>query len=167
MDSSGNILVFLLVLGYSLIGACLGSFSSAIAYRCVRKKSWIIDKDMDSGSTQPARSFCPSCKHQLSALDLIPVLSWLCLGGKCRYCKASISGRYPLIEMLGALLMAIFFFSSAGGESLVIFVITLPFSLAFILMLLQQFKPPFYFYGLFFFNIIVLLDALIWGGKNA
>jgi prepilin signal peptidase PulO-like enzyme (type II secretory pathway) len=47
---------------------------------------------------------CPSCKHTLAWYDLVPVFSWLSLGGKCRYCKAPISKQYPLVELLtGAL----------------------------------------------------------------
>ncbi|MCF6262296.1 MAG: A24 family peptidase [Xanthomonadales bacterium] len=50
------------------------------------------------------RSFCPQCKHSLSALDNIPLLSYLILRGKCRYCKKKISDRYPLVELLSALI---------------------------------------------------------------
>ncbi len=45
-------------------------------------------------------SHCPSCKHKLSALDNIPLLSWLALRGRCRYCKVPISAQYPLVEAL-------------------------------------------------------------------
>ena len=51
-------------------------------------------------------SHCPSCKHPLSAYDNIPVLSWLALGGRCRYCKTKISWQYPLVELLTALASA-------------------------------------------------------------
>ncbi len=49
------------------------------------------------------RSFCPHCKHQLSALDNIPLFSYLLLRGGCRYCKNKISLRYPLLELFTAL----------------------------------------------------------------
>jgi leader peptidase (prepilin peptidase)/N-methyltransferase len=48
-------------------------------------------------------SHCPHCKHPLSAFDNIPLLSWLALRGRCRYCKAPISIQYPLVELLCAL----------------------------------------------------------------
>ena len=51
-------------------------------------------------------SHCPACKHPLSAFDNIPVLSWLALRGRCRYCKARISWQYPLVELLAALASA-------------------------------------------------------------
>lgn len=50
------------------------------------------------------RSACPSCGHMITALENVPVLSWLALRGKCRACRAPISARYPLVELLtGAL----------------------------------------------------------------
>jgi leader peptidase (prepilin peptidase)/N-methyltransferase len=51
----------------------------------------------------PPRSFCPSCDHQLSWKDNIPLFSWLILNGKCAYCKAPISIRYPTVELLTAI----------------------------------------------------------------
>jgi leader peptidase (prepilin peptidase)/N-methyltransferase len=48
-------------------------------------------------------SHCPHCKHALSPLDNIPLVSWLVLRGQCRYCKAPISAQYPLVEALTAL----------------------------------------------------------------
>src|SRR5690606_10697569 len=48
------------------------------------------------------RSMCPLCKHMLSAKDLVPVISWLSLRGKCRYCQKPISWQYPLIELVTA-----------------------------------------------------------------
>jgi leader peptidase (prepilin peptidase) / N-methyltransferase len=52
------------------------------------------------------RSACPHCGHRITALENIPVVSWLVLGGKCSACKAPISARYPIIEALTALLSA-------------------------------------------------------------
>ncbi|MEO6968465.1 MAG: A24 family peptidase [Rhodanobacteraceae bacterium] len=52
-------------------------------------------------------SHCPHCKHPLAALDNIPVLSWLALRGRCRYCKAPISIQYPLVELLCGIASAV------------------------------------------------------------
>ena len=52
------------------------------------------------------RSACPHCGHQITALENIPLLSWLWLRGRCSSCSASISARYPLVELLTALLSA-------------------------------------------------------------
>ncbi|MBX3701711.1 MAG: prepilin peptidase [Dokdonella sp.] len=51
-------------------------------------------------------SHCPHCKHPLSPFDNIPLLSWLALRGRCRYCRAPISWQYPLVELLTALASA-------------------------------------------------------------
>lgn len=53
------------------------------------------------------RSACPKCQHQITALENIPVFSWLFLRGKCRSCKAKISIRYPFVELLTAVTFAL------------------------------------------------------------
>ena len=53
------------------------------------------------------RSACPSCNHKITALENIPVISWLFLGGECSSCKASISFRYPFVELLTAVTFAV------------------------------------------------------------
>lgn len=73
-----------------LIGLALGSYLAALCYRVPR-------------GVRGARSACPSCGHVLHAADLVPVLSWMCLRGRCRYCDARISARYALIELGTAL----------------------------------------------------------------
>lgn len=73
-----------------IIGLIFGSFLNALEYRITEEKS------------MGGRSFCPNCKHQLNFLDLIPVVSWLMLFGKCRYCNKKISFQYPLLEVLTA-----------------------------------------------------------------
>ncbi len=74
------------------------------------------------------RSYCPHCKHTLSWQDLIPVLSFLFLKGKCRYCKKPISWQYPLVEIFtGIIFLLIFLFSiqlpslSGGEEEIYLF----------------------------------------------
>jgi leader peptidase (prepilin peptidase) / N-methyltransferase len=71
---------------------------------------------------------CPHCKHELSPLDLVPVLSWLQLKGKCRYCKQPISKQYPLVELLTATLFVysyIFWPVTLGGLNWIGFAIWL------------------------------------------
>jgi leader peptidase (prepilin peptidase)/N-methyltransferase len=74
------------------IGAVMGSFLNVCVYRIPRK-----------GSILFPGSHCPICKHRIPFYDNIPVLSYLLLKGRCRYCKSPISFRYPLIELLTAL----------------------------------------------------------------
>lgn len=79
-----------------VLGAVLGSFASALAYRLPRGENWVTE-----------RSRCPECGAQISARDNIPILSWLLLRGRCRDCGEPISPRYPLVEAgLGALFAA-------------------------------------------------------------
>jgi len=73
-------------------GCCVGSFLNVVIYRLPRDRSIIT----------PA-SACPACGRHIRFYDNIPLISWLLLGRKCRYCKASISPRYFVIELLTGL----------------------------------------------------------------
>ena len=73
-------------------GCCIGSFLNVVIYRLPRDKSLV---------TPP--SACPACGKHIHFYDNIPLFSWLFLGQKCRYCKASISPRYFIIELLTGL----------------------------------------------------------------
>ncbi len=69
-------------------------------------------------------SHCPKCKHPLTATDNVPVISWLVLHGRCRYCKAPISIQYPFVEALTALLSAVViahFGPTLGGAAALVF----------------------------------------------
>lgn len=81
---------------FFVLGVCFGSFVTALLYRLPRRLNWTSD-----------RSRCTSCHHALGVKDLVPVLSWLMAGGKCRYCKAKISARYPLIEIAVGVVFAV------------------------------------------------------------
>jgi prepilin signal peptidase PulO-like enzyme (type II secretory pathway) len=78
------------------LGLCMGSFVNALVWRMKKNKDWVRE-----------RSVCVNCKHVLAARDLIPVISWVSLRGKCRYCHKPISPQYPLVELLTALLFII------------------------------------------------------------
>jgi prepilin signal peptidase PulO-like enzyme (type II secretory pathway) len=90
-----------------VLGLILGSFINAYVWR-------VHEQDEESGKKKPdkqyleslsvkrGRSMCPSCRHPLALPDLIPVLSWLALRGKCRYCHKPISVQYPLVELATA-----------------------------------------------------------------
>lgn len=70
----------------------MGSFLNCAAIRVGRDENFV-----------KGRSHCMNCGHDLHLLDLIPVFSWVFLRGKCRYCHAKISARYPLVELIFAL----------------------------------------------------------------
>jgi len=85
---------YLIAIAFGLVS---GSFLNVCIYRIPRKGS----------VASPRRSYCPHCKHSLSALDNIPVFSYIFLRGKCRYCKGKISPRYITVELLTAALFAL------------------------------------------------------------
>ena len=76
-----------------LFGACLGSFLNVVVWRMPRGKSVIFPP-----------SHCPRCKHRLAWYENLPVVSWMFLRGRCLSCKLPISVKYPLGELLTALL---------------------------------------------------------------
>lgn len=78
------------------IGAAVGSVVNALSYRLPNNLSWLH-----------GRSKCPKCKHELGFLDLIPLLSYLGLSGKCRYCKKPIGIRYFLVELVIAIMFVV------------------------------------------------------------
>ena len=100
-----------------LLGLLVGSFLNVVIHRLPRmmERDWQCQCADLRGETIPEgeeislvrpRSRCPACGHPISALENIPVLSWLVLRGKCSACQAPISVRYPLIEILTGLLTA-------------------------------------------------------------
>ncbi len=76
-----------------IFGMCIGSFLHVCIYRLPSPKS----------ITDPPRSVCPNCESLIKYYDNIPVISYLLLTGKCRNCKASISFRYPVVELISGL----------------------------------------------------------------
>ena len=79
----------LLLICIFVTGLVMGSFFNVCVYRIPRKESIVFPP-----------SHCTSCHTKLHGADLVPVLSYVCLGGRCRYCREKISVRYPLIELL-------------------------------------------------------------------
>lgn len=76
-----------------IFGTVLGSFYNVVGYRLPKEESLI----------KPS-SHCPNCNHKLGALELIPVLSYIFLGGKCKNCKNKISPFYPIFELITGIL---------------------------------------------------------------
>jgi leader peptidase (prepilin peptidase)/N-methyltransferase len=101
----------------ALFGLLVGSFLNVVIHRLPKmmERDWALqcaELRGESLEAAPAmtlvapRSRCPACGHAISALENIPVLSYLFLRGKCRSCRAPISARYPLVEVLTAILFA-------------------------------------------------------------
>ena len=77
----------------AMYGAAMGSFLNCAAGRIAKDQSFL-----------KGRSICPACGHTLTVADLVPIFSWIFLRGRCRYCKAKVSVRYLLTELLFAAL---------------------------------------------------------------
>lgn len=80
-----------------MIGTVFGSFFTLAVYRIPLKQDITHE-----------RSYCPKCNHKLSFFDMIPILSYIFLGGKCRYCKEKIRIRYLLLEILTGTVFLLF-----------------------------------------------------------
>jgi len=94
-----------------IFGLMVGSFLNVVIHRLPKmmEREWhanCLELQGKEASKQPKytivtpRSSCPKCGHQINALENIPILSYLILGGKCKGCKTKISMRYPLVEAL-------------------------------------------------------------------
>src|SRR6476659_9516970 len=98
-----------------MVGLCIGSFLNVVIHRLPKmlERGWRAECAELAGGTpvdEPTynlvvpRSACPSCARPIRAVENIPVVSYLMLGGKCAGCKLPISSRYPLVEVLTAIL---------------------------------------------------------------
>lgn len=76
------------ILFFFICGSIFGSFLNCMAMRIVNREDFIS-----------SRSHCESCNHELGFPDMIPIVSYLCLKGRCRYCGAGLSPSYPLTEI--------------------------------------------------------------------
>lgn len=80
-----------------ILGAVLGSFIKVLADRSLSNKSF------------RGRSYCTACRHKLAWYDLLPIVSFFLLGGKCRYCRKSFSSEYILVEISSGIIFALVF----------------------------------------------------------
>jgi len=98
MSAVATVPVWIWLVFVFALGCCIGSFLNVVVYRLPRDKSLV---------TPP--SSCPSCERHIRFYDNIPLVSWLVLGRKCRYCRTPISPRYFAIELLtGSVFLGVF-----------------------------------------------------------
>jgi leader peptidase (prepilin peptidase)/N-methyltransferase len=91
-----------------ILGLIVGSFLNCVIFRLEKEESFLM-----------GRSYCPKCGHKLNWRDLVPILSFIFLKGRCYYCKEKISWQYPIVEISTALIfLLIFNFSALGGSAL-------------------------------------------------
>jgi leader peptidase (prepilin peptidase)/N-methyltransferase len=121
---------------FGVLGLLIGSFLNVVIHRLPIMMQRESDNYVATESgKEPVhtsrynlivpRSACPHCQHQITALENIPVISYLVIGGKCRGCKASISARYPIVEAITGLLSGLMiwhFGSGIAGIGAVVFV---------------------------------------------
>jgi len=113
-------------LAAALFGLLIGSFLNVVVYRLPVMAQRELDNYIahEAGKELPhpdrfnlmvPRSACPHCGHRISALENIPIVSWLLLRGKCSACKAPISARYPVVEAATGLLSAVLVWNLGSG----------------------------------------------------
>jgi len=133
---------YLLTVG--LVSLCVGSFLNVVIYRVplMMQREWqtecrVLLTDELSNNNQPAptkqstfnlitpQSTCPKCNSAIKAWQNIPVVSWLLLKGRCKSCQNPISVRYPIVEMLTAILsLTVAYIFGATEQALLYIVIT-------------------------------------------
>ena len=82
---------------FTVVGLCLGSFLNVVIHRL----------PLGLAINQPRWSFCPDCRRRIAWYDNLPVISYLLLGGRCRSCRAPISPRYLLVELMTAMVVIV------------------------------------------------------------
>lgn len=159
-----------------LLGITVGSFVNVCIYRIPAKEDIVI---------KPSR--CMGCNRRLKWYELIPVMSWICLGGRCRSCKMPISVQYPLIEAAnGILYIGIYMINGRNAESL-LYCLLASALLALSVIDLRTYEIPFginlfilalglvrlaldhrswELYVIGFFSVSVFLGLLIWLSKG-
>jgi leader peptidase (prepilin peptidase)/N-methyltransferase len=110
----------------AIFGLLIGSFLNVVVHRLpiMRQReidNYIADKEgkplpfPDRYNLMLPRSACPHCGHQITALENIPIVSWLFLRGKCSSCKAPISARYPVVEAVSGILSGLLIWHFGSG----------------------------------------------------
>jgi len=178
------------------MGLLVGSFLNVLILRLpvMMQRAWV--QEIEAFTNQPAmtelihsepilvrpdqppvfnlfvpRSHCPQCKTKLSGLHLVPVISWICLRGRCAHCQTVISARYPMIELLtGFLSVAVAMKWGLSETSLAaLFFIWTLIALAFIdidtLLLPDSLTQPLLWLGLILnsYGIFSSFEAAFWG----
>lgn len=146
-----------------ILGLVVGSFLNVCICRLPKESSIMYPP-----------SNCPRCSHRLSFTDLIPVFSYVFLRGKCRYCKGTISVRYPVVEILTSLLFVAVFFKFGIGIDAILHAIFISLLIVIIFTDLETQTIHDYLsfggiitgilYGLYTGGIISSLIAMVMGG---
>ena len=138
-------------IGLFLLGTILGSFYNVVGYRLPKGESII---------TPP--SHCPNCNHRLGPLELIPILSFILQGGKCKNCKTKISWFYPLFEAFCGLLFVLSYISF--GLNLELIIVLTFISMLIIIMVSDYNYMIISDEVLVFFGVLILIEKIFING---
>lgn len=136
-----------------IFGTLFGSFFNVVGYRLPNKESIVFPS-----------SHCPNCGHALKPYELIPILSFLCLGGKCKGCKEKISWIYPIFELFTGLLFMFSYIRFGFSIDLVISLTVVSTLLIIIISDIRYYIIPDEI--LIIGSILVLIELFIKGGFN-
>ncbi len=165
-----------------VFGALLGSFGNVVIHRLPKmmEREWTAQCAELNGKEPEASprynlmvpaSACPGCARPIKATENIPIISWLALGGKCKGCKSPISIRYPIVELIAAILAGAavykFGWNAKGGAAFVFLyaLLVLTFIDADTQLLPDQITLPLVWLGLIvnYFGLFVDLPTALWG----
>lgn len=144
-----------------MFGTIIGSFLNVLIYRLPIGLDFV-----------KINSMCTTCKHRLTWYDLFPLFSWIFLGGKCRYCKAKISPRYPIVEALNGVLYVLIYLFICGGNAIAGLNLTLLGYMVVASCLIvtafidfeHQIIPDSMWISIFVGGIFIVIDTVIKGG---
>jgi len=112
----------IIAIWFFILGIIFGSFIDCAVDRLEKKEDVIFQ-----------RSYCPKCHHPLAWFDLIPIISFVFLKGRCRYCHQRISWEYPLVELsTGLLFVLVFLFGGINILTVFLGLVSIPLLLIFI-----------------------------------
>ncbi len=141
-----------------IIGILFGSFTNVLIYRIPIKLSIVFPF-----------SHCPVCKHKIQWYDNIPILSYVLLGGKCRYCKSKISIQYPIIETISGLIFVLIYYKFGLSLNAIIYMLLTPLLISiFIIDMKTQYIydseniAVFILFLVYFFYQLIIVHKFLW-----
>lgn len=144
----------LTIISLIILGLIAGSFINALVFRFDKPKKML------------GRSQCPKCKHRLGFWDLIPVLSYIFLLGKCRYCKKPISIQYPIVELATtAIFLLLYLYSFENWYSFILLIFASIILISVFIIDLRTFYIPDYliYTGIGLSVLLILLQYIMEG----
>jgi len=145
-----------IIVGFFLLGTIMGSFIDCAVSRLAKKEDIVFK-----------RSYCPHCHHSLAWFDLVPIISFIVLKGRCRYCHRRISWEHPLVE-LGTGFLFILIFLLGGNTVLTAFfiLVAIPLAIVFLFDLKYSLIPSQLIYPTLVFTLLSRLGLDIYQSQG-